>query len=136
MKRFQWKWIFTGSTTCYGGHFESKMAAKIKKILRFGQHLVSKQILVLRIDNRHRFWNWEPCVGVMSAIALQWQFQLFLLFLFFFRTFLSAPFLGDALIKLYETLQEYHMPCEVVLLRVYFFKMAAIAMETAKMLKN
>jgi hypothetical protein len=28
------------------------------------------------------------------------------------------------------------MPCEVVLLRVDFFKMAAIAMETAKMLKN
>jgi hypothetical protein len=49
---------------------------------------------------------------------------------------LSARFLGDALIKLYETLQEYHMPCEVVLLRVYFFKMAAVAMETAKMLKK
>jgi hypothetical protein len=49
---------------------------------------------------------------------------------------LSAPFLGDALIKLYETLKEYHMPCEVVLVRVDFFKMAAIAMETAKMLKN
>ena len=28
------------------------------------------------------------------------------------------------------------MPCEVVLLRVGFFKMAAVAMETAKMLKN
>jgi hypothetical protein len=31
------------------------------------------------------------------------------------------------------------MPCEVVLYRVYFFKMvavAAVAMETAKMLKN
>jgi hypothetical protein len=28
------------------------------------------------------------------------------------------------------------MPCEVVLLRVYFFKIAAVAMETAKMLKN
>jgi hypothetical protein len=27
------------------------------------------------------------------------------------------------------------MPCEVVLLRVDFFKMAAVAMETAKMLK-
>jgi hypothetical protein len=49
---------------------------------------------------------------------------------------LSARFLGDALIKLYETLQEYHMPCEVVLVRVDFFKMAAVAMETAKMLKN
>jgi hypothetical protein len=29
---------------------------------------------VLRIDNHHRFWNWEPWGGVMSAIALQWQF--------------------------------------------------------------
>jgi hypothetical protein len=28
------------------------------------------------------------------------------------------------------------MPCEVVLLSVDFFKMAAVAMETAKMLKN
>jgi hypothetical protein len=28
------------------------------------------------------------------------------------------------------------MACEVVLLRVDFFKMAAVAMETAKMLKN
>jgi hypothetical protein len=28
------------------------------------------------------------------------------------------------------------MPCEVVLLGVDFFKMAAVAMETVKMLKN
>jgi hypothetical protein len=28
------------------------------------------------------------------------------------------------------------MPCEVVLYRVDFFKMAAVAMETAKMLKK
>jgi hypothetical protein len=28
------------------------------------------------------------------------------------------------------------MPCEVVLLRVDFLKMNAVAMETAKMLKN
>jgi hypothetical protein len=28
------------------------------------------------------------------------------------------------------------MPCEIVLLRVDFFKMAAVAMETAKMLNN
>jgi hypothetical protein len=28
------------------------------------------------------------------------------------------------------------MPCEVVLIRVDFFKMAAVAMKTAKMLKN
>jgi energy-coupling factor transporter transmembrane protein EcfT len=61
---------------------------------------------------------------------------LFLLLLLFFHTFLSALFLGDALIKLSETLWEYHMPCEVVLYRVDFFKMAAVAMETAKMLKN
>ena len=53
-----------------------------------------------------------------------------------FHTFLSARFLGDVLIKLYETLYEYHMPCEVVLLRVDFLKMAAVAMETAKMLNN
>ena len=56
--------------------------------------------------------------------------------LLFFHTFLSARFLGNALIKLDETLQEYHMPCEVVLLGVDFFKMAAVAMETVKMLKK
>jgi hypothetical protein len=28
------------------------------------------------------------------------------------------------------------MPCEIVLFKVDFFKMAAVAMETAKMLKN
>ena len=50
---------------------------------------------------------------------------------------MSDTFFGDALIKLYETLQEYHMPCEVVHLRLdFFFKMAAVAMETAKMLKK
>jgi hypothetical protein len=49
---------------------------------------------------------------------------------------LSARFLGDALIKLYETLSKYHMSCEVVLLRVDLFKLAAVAMETAKMLKD
>jgi hypothetical protein len=49
---------------------------------------------------------------------------------------LSDTFFGDALIKLYETLQEYPMPCEVVHLRGDFFKMAAVAMETAKMLKK
>jgi hypothetical protein len=46
----------------------------------------------------------------------------FSLFLLFFHTFLSALFLGDVLIKLYETLQEYHMPCEVVLSRIDFFQ--------------
>ena len=49
---------------------------------------------------------------------------------------LSDTFLGDALIKLYETLQEYHMPCEVVPLRDDFSKIAAVAMEMAKMLKK
>ena len=49
---------------------------------------------------------------------------------------MSDTFLGDALIKFYETLYEYHMPYEVVPLRVVFFKMAAFAMETAKILKK
>ena len=70
----------------------------------------------------------------MSAIALQWQFQLLLFLLFFLlphqilphqilpHQFLSGTFFGDALIKLDETLQEYYMPCAVVLLRVYLFQ--------------
>jgi hypothetical protein len=37
--------------------------------------------------------------GDVRYIALQWQFW-FLLFLFFFHTFLSVRFRGDALIKL------------------------------------
>ena len=57
---------------------------------------------------------------------------------FFLSSVKSLPdtFLGDALIKLYEILYEYHMPCEVVPLRVDFFKMAAVAMVTTKMPKN
>jgi hypothetical protein len=44
---------------------------------------------------------------------------------------------GDVLLFYVSfSLWEYHIPCEVVLLRVDFFKMAAVAMETAKMLKN
>jgi hypothetical protein len=35
---------------------------------------------------------------------------------------LLARFFGEALIKLYEALEEYHMPCEVVLLGVDFFQ--------------
>jgi hypothetical protein len=59
-----------------------------------------------------------------------------------FSFFLSSAkslydtFLVDALIKLYETLYEYHMQCEVLPLRVDSFKMVAVTMETAKMLKK
>ena len=66
------------------------------------------------------------------------SFSLLLLLFFlllFFHTFLSARFLGDALIKLYETLKKYHMSCEVVLVRVDFFQNGCVAMETTKMLK-
>ena len=59
---------------CYGGHFESKMATKIQKSSDLGKIWFPSRSWVLRIDNRRRFWNWEPWGGVMSAIALQWQF--------------------------------------------------------------
>jgi predicted transcriptional regulator len=42
---------------CYGGHYESKMAAKIQNS-----------------SDLRKIWIWEPWGGVMSAIALQWQF--------------------------------------------------------------
>ena len=58
---------------------------------------------------------------VSFSLLLLLLLLLFFLLLFF-HTFFSARFLGDAWIKLYETLQEYHMPCEVVLLRVDFFQ--------------
>ena len=49
--RFQWKWIFTGSKTCwpYGNHFSllwwpswTKNGCQDTKILQFGRNLVSK----------------------------------------------------------------------------------------------
>ena len=87
-------------------------------------------IILIIIITSHRTQSGDVLLFYVS-------FSLLLLFLLlFFHTFLSALFLGDALIKLSETLWEYHMPCEVVLLRVDFFKMAVVAMETAKMLKN
>jgi hypothetical protein len=45
-----------------------------------------------------------------------------ILLLSFFRQKFVRHIFGDALIKLYETLQEYHMPCEVVPLRVDFLQ--------------
>jgi hypothetical protein len=83
---------------------------------------------ILVLITTPRLWSGDVLLFYVSFSLL--------LFLLFFHTFLSARFLGDALIKLYETLWEYHMPCKVVLLRVDFFKMAAIAMEMAKTLKN
>jgi hypothetical protein len=53
----------------------------------------------------------------LAFLPFPWQRQLS-----FFVKSLSDTFFGDALIKLYETLQEYHMPCEVVHLRVDFFQ--------------
>jgi hypothetical protein len=38
--------------------------------------------------------------------------------------------------NIFCTLVPMAMPCEVVLVRVDFFKMAVVAMETGKMLKN
>ena len=72
MKRFQWKWIYTGSKTCctIWQPFWSAMAAILnqnKKILRFGRTLVSMEIMMLRIDI-HRWFamaailnpKWSP----------------------------------------------------------------------------
>ena len=88
MKIFQWKWMFTRSKTCctiwrpfwfaMAAIFNRKWTSKYKNPPIWAK-LDSKQILVLRIDNCHGFWNWEPWGGVMSAIVLQWQFQLLLL---------------------------------------------------------
>jgi hypothetical protein len=72
MKRFQWKWIYTGSKTCctIWQPFWFAMAAILnqnKKILRFGRTLVSMEIMMLRIDI-HRWFamaailnpKWSP----------------------------------------------------------------------------
>ena len=88
---------------------------------KFGRHITFAQFLII--------------TSPRDVLLFYLSFSLLLL-LFFFHTFLSLRFLGDAFIKLYETLQEYHMQCEVVLLRVDLFKMAAVAMETAKLLNK
>jgi hypothetical protein len=61
MKRFQWKWKFTGSNTCctisvcYGGHFESKMTTKIQKSSDLGE---------IWYYNRHdRVKNWALIIS-------------------------------------------------------------------------
>ena len=103
-------------------------------------HLIhNRYIIKLYHDERYQTMSWTTFITsprLQSGDAFLFYVSFSLLLFLFFHTFLSARFLGDALIKLHETLQEYHMPCEVVLLRVDFFKMAAVAMETAKMLKN
>ena len=77
-------------------------------------------------------------VDVRYCFAMAILVIILLLLSFFLSSVksLSDTFLGDSLIKLYETLQECHMPCEIVPLRVDFSKLAAVAMKTAKMLKN
>ena len=143
MKTFKWKWIFTRSKTCctIWRPFQFAMAAILNpkwppkyKNPPIWAKFVSKQRLFLRIDNCHRFWNWEPYYDPSDHI-ISCYYSSSSFFLSSVKS-LSDTFLGYAQIKLYETLQEYHMPCEVVPLMVDFFKMAAIAMETAKMLKK
>ena len=61
------------------------------------------------------------CGDVRYCFAMAILVIIILLLSFFVKS-LSDTFFGDALIKLYETLQEYHMSCEVVHLRVDFFQ--------------
>jgi hypothetical protein len=49
---------------CYGGHFESN-----KKILRFGRNLVSKEIMMLRIDTIVGLL-WRP-FGIQMVAKMQ-----------------------------------------------------------------
>ena len=89
-------------------------------------HLIhNRYIIKLYHDERHQTMSWTTFITsprLQSGDALLFYVSFSLLLFLFFHTFLSARFLGDALIKLHETLQEYHMPCEVVLLRVDFFQ--------------
>ena len=184
MKRFQWKWIFTGSKTCctiwrpfwiqngrqnkknppiwtkfgfqvdyyvanwypwlvcYGGHFESKVAAKIQKSsdwdeiwfpsrlwccklisivsrqivsgLRFQWKLISRSILKWGIG--WSWWNLHPHAWILIwgsfgdfCVCIQTQSNLVIILnlvviLPSSASILSGTFLGNALIKLYETL--------------------------------
>ena len=78
---------------CYGGHFESKMAAKIQKILRFGKICFPKSslcscelIIVFGIGNH---------IMILQIIS---YLVIILLLSFFLSSVksLSDTFLGDA----------------------------------------
>ena len=60
-KRLQWKYLFTGCKTSFPiwRPFWIHNGRLYTKILRVGQNLVSNWILLLRIDIRHRFWNFQ-----------------------------------------------------------------------------
>ena len=146
MKRFQWKWIFTGSKTCctIWRPFWFAMAAilypkwppKYKNPpdlsnIWFPSRFCSCELISIIV-----FLELGAINDLSDhIISCSYYYSSYSFFLSSVKS-LSDTFLGDALIKFYEILQEYHMPCEVVLLKVDFFKMAAVSMETAKMLKK
>ena len=64
---------------------------------KFGRHIVFAPFLIILIIT-------SPQTQSGDVLLFYISFSLLLLLLLFFHTFLSARFLGDALIKLYETL--------------------------------
>jgi hypothetical protein len=130
MSRFQWKWIFTGSKTCctiwrpfwfamvailnqksthYGGYSYKvswSLMKGIQNFLKFPLFCFHGNCgKVCPTDSNFFGLSRSTICGTQSGDVLLFyvSFSLLLLFLFF-HTFLSARFLGDALIKLYETL--------------------------------
>jgi hypothetical protein len=60
----------------------------------FGQHLVSKYISLMKIDNRPRFWNWDTCYDPSDHIISCYYYSFF--FLSSVKS-LSDTFLGDSI---------------------------------------
>ena len=105
---------------CYGGHLESKMDAKMALIPQFGENLsyqnrfcwgelisviIALQLGAINDLQNISFLATSPRLLSGDVLLFYVSFSLlFFLLLLFFHTFLSARFLGDALIKLYETL--------------------------------
>ena len=127
---------------CYGGHFESKMAAKIQKIPPiwakfgfqvdydianwyplFGSHVMTLQIIsylviIIIMTPKRSLWDIlfllcflllclpnEVCeTYCFSSVSSSSSSSSSYYYYSTFRITFSVPFLGDALIKLYETL--------------------------------
>ena len=98
---------------CYGGHFEFKMAAKIQKSsdlvkICFPSSLCSCELIIVIVFG---IGNHIMILQIISYLVI------ILLLSFFLSSVksLSDTFLGDAQIKLYETLQEYPPQCVAAL---------------------
>ena len=85
---------------CNGGHFESKMVAKIQKSSDLTNIWFPSRLWCCKLIA----FVWEPCYDPSDHIISCYYYYYYSYYYSTFRTILSVTFLGDALVKLYETL--------------------------------